>query len=93
MTRVKPKLRGCEDREGHNLYLEGPSPKAFGGTGCDAHFLRRSQVSGNVVKCDDISNPSIWLEDYRLACRLGGANDDLFIIEFLPIYSAYSARA
>jgi hypothetical protein len=31
------------------------------------------------------TNPSNWLEDYRLTCRVGGANDDLFIIQFLPI--------
>jgi hypothetical protein len=33
------------------------------------------------------------VEDYRLAFRAGGANDDLFIIQFLPIYLAKSARA
>jgi hypothetical protein len=39
------------------------------------------------------TNPSVWLEDYCLACRAGGADDDLFIIQFLPIYVANSARA
>jgi hypothetical protein len=29
---------------------------------------------------------SVWLEDYRLVCRVDGANDDLFIITFLSIY-------
>jgi hypothetical protein len=33
------------------------------------------------------------LEYYLLACRAVGANDDLFIIRFLPIYLAESARA
>jgi hypothetical protein len=33
------------------------------------------------------------VEDYHLAFRAGGANDDLFIIQFLPIYLAKSARA
>ena len=27
----------------------------------------------------------MWLEDYRLACRAGGACDDRFIIQYLPI--------
>jgi hypothetical protein len=50
-------------------------------------------VPGNIVKYDGKTNPSVWLEDYHLACRVGGANDDHFIIQFLPIYLAYSARA
>jgi hypothetical protein len=29
---------------------------------------------------DGKSNPNILLEDYRLACKTGGADDDLFII-------------
>jgi hypothetical protein len=37
--------------------------------------------------------PRIWLEDYNLASMAGRANDDLFIIEFLPIYLADSTRA
>jgi hypothetical protein len=37
-------------------------------------------------------NPSLWLEDYRLACRAGGANSDYFIIRNLPLFLADSAR-
>jgi hypothetical protein len=39
------------------------------------------------------TNPSVWLEDYRLMCKPGRANNDLFIIQFLPIYLVDSARA
>jgi hypothetical protein len=35
----------------------------------------------------------MWLEDYRLACRVDRVDDDLFIIQLLPIYLADSARA
>ena len=31
------------------------------------------------------TNPSVWLEDYQLACRAGGAADECFIIQYLPI--------
>ena len=31
------------------------------------------------------TNPGVWLEDYRLACRAGGASDDRLIIQYLPI--------
>jgi hypothetical protein len=47
----------------------------------------------NIVKYDGKTNPNIWLEDYHLACRAGGVYDDLFIIQFLLIYLADSARA
>jgi hypothetical protein len=50
-------------------------------------------VPSNIVKYDGKANSSIWLEDYRLACRVGGVDDDMFIIQFLPIYLADSARA
>jgi hypothetical protein len=33
------------------------------------------------------------LENYRLVCRVGGADDDLFIMQFLPIYLADTTRA
>jgi hypothetical protein len=50
-------------------------------------------MPSNVTKYDGKTNPSIWLEDYRLTCRAGGATNDLFIIQFLPIYLAESSRA
>jgi hypothetical protein len=59
---------------------------------CDACFLKRFRASNNVVKYDGKTNPNVWLEDYHLACRAGGADDDLFIIQFLPIYLANMTR-
>jgi hypothetical protein len=50
-------------------------------------------VTNNIVKYDCKTNPSIWLEDYRLTCRVGGVDDDLFMIQFLPIYLADMSRA
>jgi hypothetical protein len=41
---------------------------------------------------DRDTNPSVWLEDYRLACHVGGVTDDLFIIKNLPFYLGNSAR-
>jgi hypothetical protein len=34
----------------------------------------------------------MWLEDYRLVCHVGGATNDLFIIENPPLYLGDSAR-
>jgi hypothetical protein len=39
-----------------------------------------------VPRYDGDTNPSVWLEDYRLACHAGGATDDLFVIKNLPLY-------
>jgi hypothetical protein len=38
------------------------------------------------------TNLALWLEDYRLACRGGGAVDDDFIIQNLPLSLANLAR-
>jgi hypothetical protein len=76
---------GCNERERHSLSPEGPLPKAC--------FPNRFWVHNNIVKYDDKTNPSVWLEEYCLACRAGGADSDLFIIQFLPIYLADTSRA
>jgi hypothetical protein len=68
-------------------------PKAFESTMWDARFPRRFSASNNIVKYDSKTNPDIWLEDYHLTCRAGRADDDLFIIQFHPIYLVDSARA
>jgi hypothetical protein len=60
---------------------------------CDACFLKSFQTPYNIIKYDDKIKLSVWLENYHLACRVGGADDDLFIIQFLPIYLADTVRA
>jgi hypothetical protein len=59
----------------------------------DARFPSHFRAPGNIIKYDGKTNPSIWLEDYHLTCRVGKENDDLFIIQLIPIYLADSARA
>jgi hypothetical protein len=50
-------------------------------------------VPNNIVKYDSKTNPSVWLEDYHLACWAGGADSDLFIIQFILIDLADTSRA
>jgi hypothetical protein len=50
------------------------------------------RAPNNGFKYDGKTNPSVWLEDYHLACSAGGVDDDLFIIQFLPIYLAEKTR-
>jgi hypothetical protein len=39
------------------------------------------------------TKPELWLVDYRLACQLGGTNDDNLIIWNLPLFLSDSGRA
>jgi hypothetical protein len=48
----------------------------------------RYRALTTIVKYDGETNPSVWLEDYRLACHNGGASDDLFVIKSIPLYLA-----
>jgi hypothetical protein len=59
----------------------------------DACFPKHFRVLNNVVKHDGKINRGVWLENYHLACRAGGADDCLFIVQFLPIYLADTVRA
>jgi hypothetical protein len=80
------------DQERCDLSLEGPGPEAFGSNMHDTCFPKHFRAPNNIVKYDGKTNPSIWLEDYRLTCRADRAHNDLFIIQFLPIYLADTSR-
>ena len=56
-------------------------------------FPMRFRAPPNIVKYSGDTNPAVWLEDFHLACRASGPDDDLFIIQYLPLYLAESARA
>jgi hypothetical protein len=88
-----PHCRGRDDHEGFSLNPEEPGPKALKSTLHDAHFPKRFRALSNIIKFDGKANTSVWLEDYRLAFNVGRVDNDLFIIQFLPIYLADSARA
>ena len=72
-------------------YPTGPS--AFSKAIRGAPFPQRFRPLVNVVKYTGDMNPGVWLEDYRLACGAGGANDDRFIIQYLPICLGENIRA
>jgi hypothetical protein len=59
----------------------------------DVCFPKHFRAPNSIIKYDSKTNPSVWLEDYHLMCRAGGADSDLFIIQFLPIYLANTSRA
>lgn len=69
-----------------------PGPQAFGRHILRAPFPQRYRAPTNMLKYSRESNPGLWLEDYRLTCQAGGADNDNFIIRNLPLYLADSAR-
>jgi hypothetical protein len=46
-----------------------------------------------ITKYSGESKPELWLADYRLACQLGGTDDDNLIIRNLPLFLSDAARA
>ena len=72
---------------------ELPGPRVFSRAIRAAHFPARFRQLANLVKYSSETNPKLWLADYRLACQLGGADDDLLIIRNLPLLLSDSARA
>jgi hypothetical protein len=61
-------------------------PRAFGQCISDVKFPSRFRAPTNVPRYDRDTNPSIWLEDYRLSCHARGATNDLFVIKNLLLY-------
>ena len=74
--------RHCRRPDDRSPSPEGPGPRAFGWRIRRAPFPQRFQ---HLAKYIGETNPGIWLEDFWLACRAGGVDDDLFIIQYLPI--------
>jgi hypothetical protein len=55
-------------------------------------FPRRFHQPTSIDKYNGETDPRVWLNDYRLACQLGGATTDEVIICNLPLHLADSAR-
>ena len=70
-----------------------PGPQAFGRHILNAAFSPRYRPPTNIPKYSRETNLRLWLEDYRLACQAGGADNDDFIIRNLPLFLADLARA
>jgi hypothetical protein len=57
-----------------------------------ASFPQRFRQPTSIFKYNGEMDPRVWLNDYRLACQLGGAATDEVIIRNLPLHLADSAR-
>ena len=69
-----------------------PGPRVFSKAIRSARFPARFRQPANLSKYSGETNPELWLANYRLACQLGGANDDLLIIRNLPLFLSDSVH-
>jgi hypothetical protein len=72
---------------------EPPGPQAFSQAIRRAPFPTRFRTPTTITKYSGESKPELWLVDYRLACQLGGTDDDNLIIRNLPLFLSDAARA
>jgi hypothetical protein len=89
-----PKRRGRYDNEeDRSPSPEPPGPRFFNRAIRRAPFLARFRAPTTITKYSGETRPELWLADYRLACQLGGTNDDNLIIRNLPLFLSDAARA
>jgi hypothetical protein len=58
-----------------------------------APFPTRFRPPTTITKYSGETRPELWLADYRLACQLGGTDDDNLIIRNLPLFLSDTAHA
>jgi hypothetical protein len=71
---------------------EPPGPQAFSRAIRQAPFPTRFRTLTTITKYSGETRPELWLTDYRLACHLGGTDDDSLIIRNLPLFLSDTAR-
>jgi hypothetical protein len=72
---------------------EPPGPRVFSRDIRRAPFPARFRAPTTITKYSGETRPELWLVDYRLACQLGGANDDNLIIRNLPLFLSDATQA
>jgi hypothetical protein len=72
---------------------EPPGPRAFSRAIRRASFPARFRAPTTITKYSGETRLELWLADYRLACQLGGTDDDNLIIRNLPLFLSDAARA
>jgi hypothetical protein len=82
-----------DGREDQSPSPEPPGPQAFSWAIRRAPFPTRFRTPTTITKYSGETRPELWLADYRLACQLGGMDDDNLIIRNLPLFLSDAARA
>jgi hypothetical protein len=82
-----------DSEEDRSPSLEPPGPRAFSQAIRRAPFPTRFRAPTTITKYSEETRPELWLAYYRLACQLGGTDDDNLIIRNLPLFLSDAARA
>jgi hypothetical protein len=86
------RCRRYDSREDRSPTPEPPGTRVFSREICTASFPQRFRQPTSIDKYNGETDPRVWLNDYRLACQLGGATTDEVIIRNLPLHLVDSAR-
>jgi hypothetical protein len=81
-----------DNREDRSLTPEPPGTRVFSREIRTTSFPQHFRQPTSIDKYTGETDPLVWLNDYRLACQLGGATTDEVIIRNLPLHLADSAR-
>jgi hypothetical protein len=82
-----------DSREDRSPSPKPPGPQAFSRAIRRALFPTRFRTPTTIAKYSGETRPELWLVDYRLACQLGGTDDDNLIIRNLPLFLSDTTRA
>jgi hypothetical protein len=82
-----------DNEEDRSPSPEPSGPRVFSRAIRRAPFPARFRAPTTITKYSRETRPELWLADYRLACQLGGTNDDNLIIRNLPLFLSDAARA
>jgi hypothetical protein len=89
-----PRCGGHYDSEEDRSPLpKPPGPQVFSRAIRRAPFQARFRALTTITKYLGETRSELWLADYRLACQLGGTDDDILIIHNLPLFLSDAARA
>jgi hypothetical protein len=80
-----------DSREDSSPKPKPPGTRVFSREIRTTSFPQRFQPT-SIDKYNGETDPRVWLNDYRLACQLGGATSDEVIIRNLPLHLADLAR-
>jgi hypothetical protein len=81
-----------DSREDRSPTPEPPGTRVFSLEIHTVSFPQRFRRPTSIDRYNRETDHHVWLNDYRLACQLGGATTDEVIIRNLPLHLANSAR-
>jgi hypothetical protein len=82
-----------DNEEDRSPSPEPPGPRVFSRAIRWVPFPARFRAPTTITKYSGETRPELWLADYRLACQLGGRDDDNLINRNLHLFLSGAAQA